>query len=272
VCLAEVDNAARSAPALRIDQMTIAAPAALMSGLVSSVFSGALLPASPACNLNGTATTNWILELDSAATMLTLGAARTRASAGTPFVLVDEMVPGLGGSMFHVQPITTSLAPSGAMLVSTAADIVLPAYLDAAGTQAIELPLSSLVVTFTPDATRTCIGSYNAAGLDPSASCAPDSAHPAYLAGGNITGFIRLEDADNVPVSAIGESLCVLLSRDPATYGDSSSPVRRCRRDAGGTILLRGDWCAATNASATPACADAMHVDSTFAASGVLAM
>ena len=75
-----------------------------------------------------------------------------------------------------------------------------------------------------------------------------------------------LEEADTVVVDAIGQSLCVILSGDAATYGDGGTPTK-CKR-TNGKINFQGDWCAASN---NMACTDSAHLTANFSASGVKA-
>jgi hypothetical protein len=95
--------------------------------------------------------------------------------------------------------------------------------------------------------------------------------HALFISGGSLDAYLSLEDADTVPVSFLGQSLCVLLTEDAGAYGykpvGSSTTV--CKRDASGKILFQGNWCSLTNDAATAACADAMHVSAQFAASSV---
>jgi hypothetical protein len=255
--LGEVYQRGDATPTLRNSHLTIAHPAALATGLVHSVLDTAFTPDATSCNLNGGATANWILE-ETDATHLAIGAARP-VTAGNPYAFIDETIGSL-----PVAPVMATEGSSGFGPV----DVILPVFLDAAGTQVLLFPVRDLVVTMTTDASNTCVGTYNAAGLDPANSCLPDATHPAFLDDGTLTGFIGLEDADAVDISTLSESLCVLLSGNATMYGDGASPVQHCKR-TGGVIDFPGDWCSATNTAATSTCHDAVQLDAAFAASGV---
>ena len=72
-------------------------------------------------------------------------------------------------------------------------------------------------------------------------------------------------------ISAVQQSLCVLLSGNATMYGTvpSGSSVAVCKRDSSGNILYQGGWCSTTNAPAGNGCADAEQLNGNFAASSV---
>ena len=153
---------------------------------------------------------------------------------------------------------------------SAPGDVVLPIYLDSAATQVILLPLRSLHLQGAVNGKHDCIGRYNAAGLDPANSCLPDQAHPDFVSGAQADGFTLLEDADKVVIGALNETLCALLTGNTAMYGSKDpTGLTVCKRDASLAIVFKGDWCAATNQSASMGCADALQMMATFAAQAV---
>ena len=95
-----------------------------------------------------------------------------------------------------------------------------------------------------------------------------NSRDTSFVDGAGVTGFFVLEEADTVEVPMLGRTLCVLLSGPAAGYSDGATPVAHCKRDASGNILFKGDWCAETNMTATPACEDALRFSAQFAAVG----
>ena len=124
------------------------------------------------------------------------------------------------------------------------------------------LPLRSARVTnATLSASQSCIGSYNGATLDPAKGCQPDSTHPQYTDGASLDGYFTLEDSDAIVVSALSQSLCVILSGNATMYGTMNSMgVTVCKRDSSNKILYQGDWCDGgttppANKAATPSCA-----------------
>jgi hypothetical protein len=269
-CLAAKQQWGASVFALRVAHLTVAAPASIANGVLGTVLDGAITPNVQTCNLKGSATFSWLLQFDLGALTITTGGAKPGAGISGPFAFVEEDVT-FDASSFHVAPATVAAAFAGCAIDSSAAaDVRLPLYLNAQGSSMILLPLHQLRFSggfFTSD--HSCIGAYNAAGLDPSQGCAPDAQHPLYVDGGRTSGYFALDESDRVTVAPLGESLCLLLSGDPSQYGDLAQPVAHCKRGPNNDLLFQGDWCAATDQPATPACHDALHFSATFAASGV---
>jgi hypothetical protein len=267
-----VSQAGSATPGFRVSHLAFTKPKAFTTGIIAGVFDGAVTPTDVACNLNGSGTFSWLMHLDFAAGTVTTGGAKPSSNPAGPFAFVDEMV-STGGTAVHVHPVTApgGLAPD-CTLAATVGDVYMPMYLDAAGTSSIILPLHSVRfhdVAVSPD--LGCIGRYAAETLDPVNSCLSDSQHPLFQDGGTIDSFMTLEEADTIIVSALNESLCVMLSQNPAMFGQvNSQGVTMCKRDAANHILLQGDWCTATNAPASATCADADALSGTFAAQGVL--
>jgi hypothetical protein len=271
-CLGLVDNQGLTKFGLRMSELDLTAPTALTTGIVKSVIGGAVMPNETSCQLDGTATFSWLLQFDTVAATLKTGGAKPVANPALGYTFDDEQIVQ-GPTTFHVQPITyANVTPDGTGNFSVPAgqNLVMPIFLDAAGTQAVILPLrQARLVMGTLSSNDDCIGSYNAAGLDPSNSCQPDATHPAFIDAGSLDGYITLEDADTVIISTLSESLCVLLSGNAALYGTGAS-TNVCKRDASNKIIYQGHWCSATNSAATSTCADAEPVVGNFAASSVL--
>lgn len=269
VCLATAH--AHGAPnfGLRMAHIELSAPSSFTNGVVKSVFQNSAAPSSPLCNLSGSATFNWLLRFDTTTGTLVTGAAKPVPDPSAGYTFVTGQVP-LGGLTFDVAPVTLSGPLSAACSVeSSAGDVLLPFYGDQAGNTYTILPLRRLRffdTHVTPD--HDCIGAFNAAGLDPANNCLPDAAHPGFIDGGSFDAFMVLEDADEMLVGPLGETLCVLLAGDAQTWGDGGNP-HKCKRDAANHILFQGDWCSATNQPASGGCADAVRFAGSFAASGV---
>jgi hypothetical protein len=247
----------------------VTSPAALSTGVVKTAFTGGAGLNLPACNQNGTALFSWLLQLDTAASTLKTGGAKPVADPMTGYSFDDETI-----GAFHVQPaIFPNVAPdtAGNFSVATGVDLVMPVFLNAAGTSSVLLPMHQARITqSTLSSNNDCIGNYNAAGLDPANSCNPDSTHPAFLDAGKFDGYITLDEADTVIITVLNQSLCVLLSGNASMYGMANgSGVTVCKRDNNNVIVYQGHWCAATNAAATGSCADSEQMAGNFAASSV---
>ncbi len=249
--------------------LQLTAPPALTKGLVSTVIGNSVTPENAACNLAGTGTFSWLLAFDTAAGTLTTGGAKPVANPALGYSFVNEDFPVLGGTL-PIAPVTLT-APLGASctVTSSAANLNLPIYLDAAATNAIVLPLrQARFSNVTVSGDHTCIGKYNAAGLDPANNCLADQQTPAFSPGGQLDSFINLDQADSIVVAPLQQTLCIVLSGDATKYGDGGTPAK-CKRTSG-KIVFPGDWCTATNQAATPQCSDAVRFAGTFAASGML--
>jgi hypothetical protein len=263
-CIALEDNQAKPTFSLRMSQILMTSPAVFASGLVAGIIGDSVEMNLMDCNLDGTGTFSWLMELDTAAGTLRTGGGKPAANPTAGYCFVNEM---LGGYSVTPAQVPSNLAQD--KFSAKVGDLLLPIYFDAAATSYILLPMKGVNVSGTLSPDKNCVGKYNADTLDPGANC--DAQPPGNLAftnSGDITGFMTLEDTDTIIVGPLNQSLCVLLSQDAATYGDGGSP-NKCKRDANGKIIFKGDWCASTDMAATAACYDAMHVQAGFAASGV---
>lgn len=267
-CIATADADGAASFGLRMAQITLSKPAALTHGVVKSVFQSAVGQGLQQCNLDGSATFNWLLAFDTAAGTLTTGGAKPVNDPFGGYSFVDETIT-LGGGSFAVAPLTVAAPVAAACgLTSAAGDVLMPFYGNTDGNMLTIFPLRALrfvATQISPD--HNCIGSFNAGALQPESGCAADEAHPAFVDGGQFESFITLEDADAVPVPTLNQSMCVLLSDNASAWGTGGSGAT-CKRDANGAILFQGDWCSATNQPATAGCADALRFAGSFAASG----
>jgi hypothetical protein len=126
----------------------------------------------------------------------------------------------------------------------------------------------------TLSANHNCIGSYNAKGLQTADNCIASGTTPTFITGGSITGFITLENADNVIVTTLSESLCYFLSGETSGPKNASGDTL-CQRDSAGQITYQpsasdGGWCSTSNSAATASCDDSVLLQADFAASSVL--
>lgn len=258
-CAGLVDNAHESKPGLRISQLAFQKPTALTIGIAGAALSAGFAPNVPSCELPGTATANWLLQIGPGE--VKMGAALPVADPTAGYAFTDRQIDQL-----HVQPVVWNIVPdaSGHFVASSGVDANLPIFLDADASLAVTLPVRSLEIDATLDPTRSCIGGFDPASLDPKSGCAPVESGASLTTGsGTIDGWISLEEADGVILSTLGQSLCVVLSGDPAQYGDGASPAR-CKRDGNDEIAFLGDAC--SNASG---CHDAVTFSAKFAASSV---
>jgi hypothetical protein len=269
--MAPIDQSSASVFGLRMAQLDFSLPASFSQGMIRETLASAVLPADTTCNLLGTGTFSWLLQFDPAAGSLVTGGARPVADPSSGYTFDDEMIT-TGSVSFHVAKVSFSAEEmSTCAFSSSTADLVMPAFLDLAGANVMVLPLHQVsFVNGRISADNGCIGRFNPAGLvpGPSGACQASGPGTSFVDGAGVAGFFVLTEADTVEVPMLGSTLCVLLSGDAAGYGDGATPVAHCKRDASGNILFKGDWCAATNAQATPGCEDALRFSAQFAAVG----
>ena len=259
-CVALADNAGKTTFGLRMAQLTVTRPAALTNQLVQSIVGNGVLMNLEQCRLTGLGTFNWLLEFDTTSGMLRTGGALPRTDPRQGYCFLDEMVGG-----FPVQPVTVAYQGDGGVLSADVGDIQVPIYTDLAATETpILLPLKAARVTqATLSADNNCMGTYNAEGLLPPDRCLPSRDIPTFVEGAALEGHIILEDADQVLVEDLNQSLCVVLAGTDAQYNDNG----KCARDASGAILFKGDYCSTTGSDG--GCQDAVKLGATFAASAV---
>jgi hypothetical protein len=259
-CVGLTDNAGLHRFGLRMAQIDVTEPVALLEGVPRRVFTTDVLPADLACNLDGAGTLSWILRFDRDAGTLEVGGAGLTADPTRGYAFVDGTVLG-----WEVAPATFPLAidAGGSFHTTAPRDLALPMYLDAAGHVTV-LPLRSARFTGALSPSQGCIGRYEPAGLDAANGCLPDETHPAFVTGATAEGLLSLEEADRVFIPETAVSFCALVAGEARSVTDAAG-VTRCRRDAGGRVVFAGDACTTAGA----ACGDAVRMKADFAASAV---
>ncbi len=264
-CLALVDNSGKDKFALRLSQLSITKPVALTTTTVQKIVSDGVNINLPACNVPGMGTFSLLTEFDLAAGTLRTGGSLPETDPAKGYCFEYDAANG-------VEPVTAKLNVDADLRFATDVipKIVVPIYLDLAASSAVYLPLRDAVLSdgqISQD--HNCIGKFNADGLEPVNNCLPDpdAGIDFFVNGGKLDGYITLEEADAVTVDLLSQSLCVLLSGDPKTYGDGQKPSK-CKRDGAGKITLEGDWCSTTNSEG--GCKDAFRLTAELAASAAM--
>jgi hypothetical protein len=278
-CIGLVDNTGLTKFGLRMSELDVTSPPALTTGIIAGVIGGAVLPDVKSCNVDGAATFNWLLEFDTVAGTLRTGGAKPVTDPTMGYAFDMDMV-AQGTQMFDLSPVTFMTKPdptSGAFSVATGQKLIVPIFLDPAGTMVVILPLQAARLKMgTLSTSQNCIGTYNdgtgPTALQPSGSCQPQSTPTvitSFVDGAALDGFITLEDADTVVIGTLSETLCVLLAG--MSNGDGASPTSHCKRDPTTMkILFQGGWCSTTNAAASATtCADSEQLTANFAASSI---
>jgi hypothetical protein len=262
-CIALVDNAGQDVVGLRVQYLKLVSPPALANGPVTTVITKGIELNREECSLVGQGTFSWILEFTKSTGMLKTGGAKV-STPEEGYCFVNETLSGV-----DIAPIEVDVGLDGGQISPTMGqDVTVPIYIDATGSSYVLLPLrQARIFDGKLSEDGNCIGTYNAANLSPDDACVGNADTPPFLPGAKIDGFITLEEADGVVVEDLGQSLCVLLSGDAATYGDGGDPVNRCKRDGMGKIVLEGDWCSTDNMA--DGCKDAVKLAAEFAASGI---
>lgn len=274
-CLAVYDNNGKTSFALRLGQLEFFKPTAFSGTVEKAAFTTSVTMNLPKCNLKGSGTFSWIVQLDTAASTFQIGTSKPVSDPHNGYSFVNETITQ-NGKMYKIAPVggAAKVSADGTIVADTIESIILPAYLNSQATDVLLIPLHKVYIR--DDATKVssdqnCIGRYNAANLKPSQGCLPsiDDNIDAFVPGGRFQGYISLEEADQIIISSftLNRSLCVLLSGSAGLYGDGGNPAR-CKR-VGTEIKFNGDWCSTSNEGATGTCYDAVSFDAGFAASGV---
>jgi hypothetical protein len=260
-CLPLSKNTGKTLLDFRIRRLSVAAPPTLAEAFVqNSVVTKNIDLKAKQCGELGNGAFNWLFQIDKTANKLRTGGAPPSTDAfGLGYCFYDHTT----NEGIVVAPAETSIKFEGDTF-STAAPIAklnVPIFLGGNVDNAIVLPLTDATVTKTTlSADGDCIGQFEPKAL--TSDCQDDPSSCAkWKTAGAIGGYITLEEADNVPVKDLNESLCVLL-----TKATKQGPEGKCPRDGAGG-LPKGDFCSTTKTAG--GCQDSYWLAATFAASAV---
>lgn len=253
-CLAKADFTGADVTTLRVSSHQVASPLALAQPFVQdSVISKKSALKEPECNINGAGQFNLLMSIDKTAKELTLG-------GGVPQELVGPAKEGTCWASFtdtvsniEVKPVTAPYTESDGTLTADFASFVMPIYLEdkvsTNGDTYVLVPLHEMTFTAKLSADQNCVGHYAAETLDPGFSCQPAQGEFSWVPDGRYEGYITVEEADDVMVVSLGQSLCVVLTGDPSKWKGTDNT---CKTSTGFTSeggLPKGDWCASTNSA-----------------------
>jgi hypothetical protein len=260
--MALVDNTDKDVVGLRVQHLKLVGPPALVNGPATTVIAKGIELDRQDCALGGEGTFSWILEFTKSTGMLKTGGAKV-STPEEGYCFVKETLSGV-----PIAPIEVEVGLDGGEIAPTEGhDVTVPIYIDKMGSSYVLLPLrEARIFDGKLSEDGNCIGTHNAAGLKPEDSCVGNADTPPFLTGAKIDGFITLEEADTVVVDELGQTLCLLLTGDSATYGDGGTP-NKCKRDANMEITFVGDWCSTSNSA--EGCTDSVKLAAEFAASAV---
>ncbi len=280
-CVAWHDNAGATTLSFRMSQLEVVKPDVLAGEFLQNqvVTKGVALNL-PQCFQEGTGRFTWLMELDLANQKVKTGGAHVQLNPANGYCYINETVEGFPASPMEV-PITTSKDGEDTLfeLAEPIQDITVAIYLTDDESKAIILPLHQVMMRegrISGDG--NCIGSWDGDSLDFGNDCKPDrneGQKMQWINGAKLTGYIELEEADDVWIPEMEQTLCVALSGSPLTYGEDFEEAdrkgKRCLRDESGNIKAaeKADWCSATNTACSPPEANAFLLEGMFAASAV---
>jgi hypothetical protein len=267
-CLAMgVDNSGKSVADLRIRRLDVSAPPALAKPFVQKLVLNQGIDLHGQCGEGGDGTFSWLIQLDTANNKVTTGGAPpTMDPFNQGYCFVNATIGGL-----PIAPVTVSMtkASDGTWSSGTIPKLNVPIYPPGKPPVVIVLPISGgQVKGVTLSSDNNCIGSYNPNAITgnngPLNSCTDDiSSCDRWITGGSIGGYITLEEADQVLVPQLSESLCVLLTGGVDTMlGPTGEKL--CAR-VNGQIKDKGDYC--SNPAGPGGCQDSYWLAAAFAAS-----
>lgn len=280
-CMAWHDNTGADTLSFRMSQLEVLKPDVLAGQfLQDNVVTKGVALNLPQCFQEGTGRFTWLMELDIANQRVKTGGAHVQLNPANGYCYINETVEG-----FMAQPMEVAIKTStdGAdtlfELTESIADITVAIYLTDDESSAIILPLHEVMMTQGRISSGgNCIGAWDGDNLSFDNDCKPDrneGQKMQWTNGAKLTGYIELEESDDVWIPEMTQTLCVALSGSAMTYGEDFSEGgregKRCARDANGKILAgeKADWCSATNAACSPPEADAFRLEGSFAASAV---
>jgi hypothetical protein len=263
-CVALEDNKGDDSFALRMAQLEVSKPPSLApTTIVGGIVAKGVQMDREACNLAGGGTFNLLLQFTKATNKLKVGGAKPVTDPSAGYAFLTETV---GTTNVAPVEIDVTIDAAGKFTPAAGADIILPIYLAATDpTPAVLLPIHKALISGTLSDSNNCIGKFDVASLDPMKTC---QSNVPFIGGADLDGFITLKEADAVIVTALNQSLCVILTGDPLKYGDGGKP-NLCKQTTPGTFDFKGDWCEATNAAADATCADSVKLQGKLAASAV---
>jgi hypothetical protein len=259
-CLAKTDNTNKTKWQGRLTGIEVKKPAKLALDFVQkAVIDNGVSLNQPECMESGEGTFSWLFEVDSVTKKMRTG--------GSPPIL-DPKAGGCFITMTNlslpVAPIEVDVTIDGLSFSASGIDVYVPIFLEPDNTtNAIVLPLHEVTIngTFNDDS-HNCIGRFKGDELLPEETCAGR----AWENGGDLNGYITVQEADQVFMDELGVTLCVWI----AGIGDGwKGTAGDCATSPNWLAGQRpkGDWCSTTNAPASGTCEDAWYLEAGFAAS-----
>ena len=239
-CLPIGNNMGKTVQDFRLRRLNVIAPAPLAKQFIQAqVVTDNIDLNAKQCGEVGKGLFNWLLRVDRTAnTLVTGGAPPTTDPFGQGFCFATFTT----ADNIPVAPITSPITFAGDTFQSTTKlKLNIPVFLTAEIASAIILPITDILLqNVTISADDNCIGTFNQEALDPGCFDDPSSCYK-WNTNGALGGYITIKEADEVNITDLGESLCVLLT------GTTKQPnTGKCPRDGQGNLpatarLLLGD-------------------------------
>lgn len=271
-CLAKADFSGSDKTRLRVTQHDVAKPDTLAAPYVQDAIitkKSALDQA--ACFQYGLAQYNLLMEIDTAQKSVTLGGGVPQALIGDPkdgTCWADFVDPS---SNLEVKPVTASYTETAdGSIEAKLASFVMPIYLEdkTNSDSYVLVPLHDMTFSAKLSSDKNCVGRYAHETLDFGASlCKPGQDQFAWENAGRYEGYITVEEADDVMVVSLGQTLCVVLSGDPSKWKGTNLDCKTSTgfQTTGG--LPKGDYCSTTGTAG--GCQDSWYLSIDFAAHAI---
>ena len=272
-CMARADYSTATKTQLRATSHQVKSPTTLAAPFMQDAIitlKSALFE--PDCNQLGTGQFNLLMELDEAASTLTMSGGVPQKLVGSApdaacHVKVTDPTSGL-----KVEPVTANATLGGdGNFEATLPLFVMPIYLeDKADLDSVVLmPLHEMRVSGKLSADKNCVGRYAHERVNAGLQCQANESEFAWDPAGTYEGYITVEEADEVFVHSLGQTLCVVLTGDPKKW-EGPKPDSNCATSPGfqnSGALPKGDWCSTTNSAG--GCQDSWRLVIDFAAQAV---
>jgi hypothetical protein len=275
-CMAKIDNSASTRKTLRMTQLRVKAPAKLASSLVqNTIVSPAVTQLDPPCgfrDVNKGGLFNWLIDFDSTAGLLRTGGARAIENLDEGYCFLKADFSGV-----LVEPIVTELSYDAATGAFSTKGLIprlavpifqkrdpndVPILLPIRNAEILDGVLSS---------DGNCIGRYRGEPGELDADCNTLTSNvnspEAYLFenAGKIQGVITLEEADQVKIVDLNQTLCALLVNTNAVVKVGNDTV--CKREGD---KLAPEVMASADIESTPGGPkDAIRLAAEFSASAI---
>jgi hypothetical protein len=276
-CMARVENCAEATPTFRVSQLEVSAPEKLATTIVElTIIQDGINQNLPQCYFDSGSkgSFNWLMQLQPGAMAgtgtLRTGAAPTVADPDGGYCFLSKMYAG-AAALPTSAPYTTDASTGELATSAPISELVLAIFVDASAPPDMDpilLPLSQASLSHVVVSDNgNCIGKFKGDTLSPESMCLAEGTDPKsdttyqWQNGGQVDAYIKLQDADAVPIVTLGgASLCTLLTgmTDPNDH-------LHCPHDAAGHVQVQGD----TSSIENPGSLDSMTFSARFAASAV---